>query len=42
MYLNKHLYSKNFGLGGALSVLLFIITGILSLIVFRLNTRSAK
>ena len=42
MYLNKHLYSKNFGLGGALSVLLFIITGILSLIVFRLNTRSSK
>ena len=35
MYLNKHLYSKNFGLGGALSVFMFIITGILSLIVFR-------
>ena len=42
MYLNKHLYSKNFGLGGALSVLLFIITGILSLIVFRINTRTTK
>ena len=40
MYLNKHLYSKNFGLGGALSVLLFIVTGIFSLIVFRINTRS--
>ena len=35
MYLNKHLYSKNYGMGGALSVLLFIITGILSLIVFK-------
>ena len=37
MYLNKHLYSKNFGMGGALSVCLFIITGVLSLIVFRFN-----
>ena len=42
MYLNKHLYSKNFGLGGALSVLLFIVTGILSLIVFRINTRTER
>lgn len=38
MYLNKHLYSKNYGLGGALSVILFIITGILSIIVFRINS----
>ena len=37
MYLNKHLFSKNYGMGGALSVYLFVITGILSLIVFRLN-----
>lgn len=37
MYLNKFLYSKNYGMGGALSVILFIITGILSLIVFRIN-----
>ncbi|MBQ9328658.1 MAG: sugar ABC transporter permease [Solobacterium sp.] len=37
MYLNKHLYSKNFGMGGALSVFLFIITGILSLIVFKVS-----
>lgn len=35
MYLNQHLFSKNYGMGGALSVLLFIITGILSLIVFK-------
>lgn len=35
MYLNKHLFSKNYGMGGALSVVLFIITGILSLIVFK-------
>ncbi|MBQ9504217.1 MAG: sugar ABC transporter permease, partial [Lachnospiraceae bacterium] len=37
MYLNKHLYSKNFGMGGALSVLLFIITAILSLLVYRFS-----
>jgi len=42
MYLNKHLYSKNFGLGGALSVYLFIITGILSLIVYKFNQAGDK
>ena len=40
MYLNKHLWSKNYGMGGALSVFLFVITGILSLIVFRFNSRN--
>ena len=35
MYLNKHLFSKNYGMCGALSVVMFIITGILSLIVFK-------
>lgn len=39
MYLNKHLFSKNYGMAGALSVLLFIITGILSLIVFRVQNK---
>ena len=39
MYLNNHLYSRNFGLGGALSVLMFIITGILSIIVFKISTK---
>lgn len=39
MYLNKHLYSKNYGLGGAMSVFLFIVTGILSLIVFKFTTK---
>ena len=39
MYLNKHLYSKNFGLGGALSVLMFIVTGILSMIVFKFTDK---
>lgn len=37
MFLNKHLYSKNYGMAGALSVMLFIITGILSLIVFKVT-----
>ena len=39
MFLNKHLYSKNYGMGGAISVLLFIVAATLSYIVFRLNTR---
>ena len=44
MYLNKHLgTSKNYGIGGALSVIMFIITGILSLIVYKLsNVKTAK
>ena len=37
MYLNNHLYSKNYGMSGALSEMLFIITGILSLIVFKFS-----
>lgn len=41
MYLNKHLFSKNFGLAGALSVYMFVITGILSLIVYKF-TNSEK
>jgi len=39
MYLNKHLYSKNYGLGGALSVILFIVTGILSVIIYKTMDR---
>jgi multiple sugar transport system permease protein len=42
MYLNKHLYSKNYGMGGALSVLLFIITGILSMIVYKFSDNKDK
>lgn len=37
MLLNKHLFSKNFGHGGALSVFLFIITGTLSIIVYKFS-----
>ena len=36
MYLNKHLFSKNYGLGGALSVMLFTLTLALSLLVYRI------
>lgn len=39
MFLNKHLYSKNFGMGGALSVILFIVTGVLSMIVFKMTVK---
>lgn len=41
MFLNNHLYSKNYGMAGAVSVVLFIITGILSIVVFKL-TRNDK
>lgn len=42
MFLNNHLFSKNYGMGGALSVLLFIITAILSLLVFKSIIRTDK
>lgn len=34
MFLNGHLFSKNYGMAGALSVILFIITAILSVCVY--------
>jgi multiple sugar transport system permease protein len=42
MYLNKHLYSKNYGMGGALSVILFVITAILSIIIFKTMNQNEK
>lgn len=36
MYLNNHLYSKNYGMAGALSVIIFIVTGALSVLVFKM------
>ena len=39
MFLNKHLYSKNYGLGGSISVLLFVVTALLSLLVFKMTTK---
>ena len=38
MYLNTHLFNRNYGLAGALSVFLFIITGALSVVVYKFNT----
>ncbi len=35
MYLNKHLYSKNYGMAGAVSVLLFILTAILGMFSYQ-------
>lgn len=42
MFLNKQLFSKNYGLGGALSVALFVLTGILSLVVYRISNTKEK
>lgn len=42
MYLNKHLYSKNYGMGGALSVIMFIITGVLSLVVYKFSSDKSE
>ena len=38
MYLNNLLFNKNYGLAGALSVILFIATAILSIFVFQKMT----
>lgn len=35
MFLNRHLFSKNYGAAGAVSVLIFIVTGVLSLGIFK-------
>jgi len=42
MLLNRYLTSKDVGRGGALSVFLFVVTGILSLVVFRMNSSKDK
>ena len=43
MLLNRHIgTSKNYGMAGAPSVILFIVTGALSLVVFRFNTKTEK
>ena len=39
MYLNKHLFSKNYGMAGALSVILFIVTTVISLLVYRATVK---
>lgn len=42
MHLNKHLFSKNYGMGGVMSVFMFVVTGILSVIVFKINSATEK
>ena len=42
MFLNRHLYSKNYGAAGAISVVLFIATAILSIIVYRALTAESR
>jgi cellobiose transport system permease protein len=42
MFLNKHLYSKNYGMAGAVSVIMFILTGILSFFVYRTLTQGSR
>jgi len=39
MYLNNHLYSKNYGMAGAVSVILFLICAVLCIGVFVVLTR---
>ena len=39
LFPSVHLYSKNYGMAGALSVILFIITAILSVAVFKYVTK---
>ena len=42
MYLNKHLASKNYGMAGALSVYLFIVSAILCFIVYRMMNKETR
>jgi len=42
MFLNKHLASKNFGMAGAVSVIVFIITAVLSLTVYKMLKNQEK
>lgn len=40
MYLNVHLQSKNYGMAGAISVVIFIVSAILCFAVYKMNTDS--
>ncbi len=42
MYLNGYLKNKNYGMSGAISVIIFIITGILGFIVYRILSAPYK
>lgn len=39
MFLNNHLFSKNYGMAGAVSVVLFLICGVLCINVYRILTQ---
>lgn len=39
MYLNQHLYSKNYGTAGALSVLMFLVCAVLCLLIYSTLTK---
>ena len=39
MFLNNHLFSKNYGMAGALSVILFVITAIISSVQFSIMSK---
>lgn len=40
MFLNNHLYSKNYGMSGAISTLMLFVTGLLSIVVFLFNRKA--
>ena len=42
MFLNSHLKSRNYGMAGALSVYLFIVSGILCFVVYRMTNGGNK
>ena len=42
MFLNSHLKSRNYGMAGALSVYLFIVSGILCFVVYRMTNGDNK
>jgi multiple sugar transport system permease protein len=42
MFLNNHLTNNNVGMGGAVSVLIFIVTAILSVFVYRSLMRNYR
>lgn len=42
MYLNKHLANKNYGMAGAVSVVTFLVTGLLSFSVYSITMKQFK
>lgn len=42
MFLNNHLASKNFGMAGAVSVIIFFVTGVFSAFVYKYSMRNYK